>query len=270
MNMPLYRQMLVINLKMFMNYAVGSAFYILLMFWIYPGIAKNSSSLNSLIDGMPEGLGKAFGLENGFGSIGAFISGEYYGLLYLLILSIFCILVSTQLIAKLVDQGSMAYLLSAPTTRTKVALTQAAVLLSGLVLICAVTTLAGFAGYAWFIGDLADFDGTGFVLLNAGALLLFFCIGGISYLISACCNDEKRALTLSGVVTIGFFSLNLIGKISGQLSWMRHISVFSLFDPGEIVGKTADWPVSVAVLAGLGAVAFAAGMIIFRKRSLPL
>ncbi|KAF9127965.1 hypothetical protein BGX30_014523, partial [Mortierella sp. GBA39] len=162
------------------------------MFWIYPGIAKNSGSFKSLIDAMPEGVGKAFGLENGFGSIGAFISGEYYGLLYLLILSIFCILVSTQLIAKLVNQGSMAYLLSAPTTRTK------------------------------------------------------------------------------GVITIGFFSLNLIGKISGQLSWMRHISVFSLFDPGEIVGKTADWPVSVAVLAGLGAAAFAAGMIIFRKRSLPL
>ena len=80
---------------------------------------------------MPQGLTNAFNLGSGFGTVEAFISGEYYGLLLVLILSIFCILFTTQLMAKLVDQGAMAYLLVVPTTRTKVALTQAVVFVTG-------------------------------------------------------------------------------------------------------------------------------------------
>lgn len=60
----------------FMNYALGSAFYIILMFWLYPGIAQNSKAIDELVKSMPEGVGKAFGL-NGFSSAEAFISGEY-------------------------------------------------------------------------------------------------------------------------------------------------------------------------------------------------
>ena len=75
----------------------------------------------------------AFNLGSGFGTVEAFISGEYYGLLLVLIVSIFCILFTTQLMAKLVDQGSMAYLLVDPTTRGKVAMTQAAVFVTGLI-----------------------------------------------------------------------------------------------------------------------------------------
>ncbi|MCJ8010517.1 ABC transporter permease [Paenibacillus sp. KQZ6P-2] len=270
MNMPLYGQMMKNHLRTMSSYAFGSAFYILLMFWIYPSMQTQSESLNALLASMPEGLSKAFGFENGFGSIDAFISGEYYGLLFILILSIFSIMTSTQLMARLVDQGSMAYLLSAPTTRVKVAFTQAIVLLTGLVVITAITTLAGYAGYAWFIGDLNDFNSNSFLLLNVGAFLLFFAVCGISFLISAVSNDEKRALGASGVVVFGFFSLNLVGKISDKLSWMQHISLFSLFDPAGIVKGTVDWMPVVIILLAVGLAGFAAGIILFRKRSLLL
>jgi len=101
MNATLYKQMMKVNMKGFMNYAFGSAFYILLMFWLYPGIAKNAGAIDELVQSMPQGVGKALGL-NGFGSAEAFISGEYYGLILVLILSILCVQVSTQLMAKLV------------------------------------------------------------------------------------------------------------------------------------------------------------------------
>ncbi|BFH64061.1 ABC transporter permease subunit [Paenibacillus azoreducens] len=270
MNMPLYGQMLKNHLRTMTSYAFGSAFYILLMFGIYPSIMEQSASLNELIASMPEGIGRAFGLENGFGTVDSFISGEYYGLLFVLILSIFSIMTSTQLMARLVDQGSMAYLLSAPTTRVKVALTQAVVLLTGLLVITAVTTLAGYGGYAWFIGNLSDFDSKAFLQLNIGAFLLFFAVCGISFFISAVSNDEKRALGISGVIVFGFFSLNLLGKISDQLAWMKNISLFSLFNTAEIVKGTVHWGPVVAILLGVGLAGFAAGVILFRKRSLLL
>lgn len=270
MNMPLYVQMMKSHLQKIASYAFGSAFYILLMFWIYPSMATQSKNLNALLESMPPGLSRAFGFENGFGSVDAFISGEYYGLLFVLILSIFSVMTSTQLMARLVDQGAMAYLLSAPTTRVKVALTQAIVLLTGLLIITAVTTLAGYGGYAWFIGDLNDFNSSNFLLLNVGAFLLFFAVCGISFFISAISNDEKKALGISGIVVFGLFSLNLVGKISEKLSWMQHISLFSLFNTAGIVKGTVNWGPTCGILLGAGLAGFAAGMMLFKKRSLLL
>ncbi len=81
--------MMKIQMKSILNYAIGSAFYMILMVWIYPSIAVNTKSLNEFVKVMPESLLKAFGFENGFGSFESFISGEYYGVILTIILTIF-------------------------------------------------------------------------------------------------------------------------------------------------------------------------------------
>jgi ABC-2 type transport system permease protein len=269
MNATLYKQMMKVNLKGFMNYAFGSAFYIILMFWLFPSIAKNSDAIDGLVQAMPEGVGKAFGL-NGFGSAEAFISGEYYGLILVLILAIVCVQLSTGLMAKLVDQGSMAYLLSTPTTRGKVAFTQASVLVTGLFLIMGVTTLAGFAGNAWFLGSEYEFDTTKFIQMNVSAFLLFFAVGGIAFLVSSLCNDEKKARGISGLIAFGFFSLDLLGKLSDKIHWMRNISIFSLYKPSEIINGNVDMVFISIILTAIGLISFGLAVVLFRRRDLPL
>lgn len=261
--------MMKVNGKGFLNYAFGSAFYILLMFWLYPGIAKSAGAIDELVKSMPAGVGRAFGL-NGFDSAEAFISGEYYGLILVLILSILCVQCSTQLMAKLVDQGSMAYLLSTPTTRGKVAFTQASVLTTGLFLIVAVTTVAGIAGNAWFLGTAYEFDTSRFLLMNAAAFLLFFAVGGIAFLVSSLSNDEKKALGISGIITFGFFSLDLLGKLSEKIDWIKHFSIFSLYQPGEIVNGNAELVFPFLLLAVIGLASFGLAIALFRKRDLLL
>ncbi|UVI28397.1 ABC transporter permease [Paenibacillus spongiae] len=268
MNATLYKQMLKVNIKGFMNYSFGSAFYILLMFWLYPGIASKTEAIDELVQAMPKGIGKAFGL-NGFGSAEAFISGEYYGLILVLILSIVCVQLSTQLMAKLVDQGSMAYLLSTKATRGRVAFTQAAVLVTGLFLIMAITTIAGFAGNAWFLGAEYALDTSTFIRMNAAAFLLFFAVGGISFLVSSLSNDEKKAFGISGMIAFGFFSLDLLGKLSESVDWIRNLSIYSLYQPGEIINGE-DLLLSFILLALIGLISFSLAILLFRKRDLPL
>ncbi|MBO9606833.1 MAG: ABC transporter permease subunit [Paenibacillaceae bacterium] len=269
MNATLYRQMMSVYLKGFLNYAFGSAFYILLMLWLYPGIADNVKAIDDIVNSMPAGVGRAFGL-NGYGTAEAFISGEYYGLILVLILAIVCVQLSTQLMAKLVDQGSMAYLLSTRTTRAKVAISQAAVLASGLLLIFAVTIAAGALGKMWFLGDEFPFDMGRFLVMNAAAFLLFFAVGGISFLVSSLANDEKKAMGISGAITFGFFSLDLLGKLSDKLDWLRDVSIFALYRPGEIVNGTAHLALPFVALAAIGLASFALAVALFRRRDLPL
>lgn len=270
MNLALYKEMLRVNLKGIMNYASGSAFYILFMIWLYPGLAGSTKAIDDLVQAMPEGVGNAFGLNNGFASAEAFISGEYYGLILVLILSIVCVQMSTQLMARLVDRGSMAYLLATPTTRRKVAFTQALVLATSLFIIMAVTTLAGFLGKIWFLDGDYPFNSGRFLQLNTVAFLLFFAVGGLSFLVSSVSNDEKKALGISGAITFGFFTLDLLGKISAKLDGLRYLTVFTFYQPGNIINGTVDvTQVSICLLL-IGLVAFALGIELFRRRDLPL
>ncbi|CAM3095735.1 ABC transporter permease subunit [Paenibacillus lupini] len=270
MNLPLFKQMMKIHAKGMSNYAFGSAFYILLMFWLYPGIADNTGALNELLKSMPEGIVNAFNIQGGFGSMEAFISGEYYGLILPLLLSIFSIMLSTGLMARLVDQGSMAYLLSTPTTRRQIATTQAGVLSTGLLLIMVVTTAAGMLGYIWFIGDKYEFNGARYIQMNVVAWMLFIAASGIAFFLSSIMNDEKKALGTSGFIVFGMFALDMLGKISGSVEWLRYASIFSLYRPSDIAAGNGHPLLAAIILLAIGLASFAAGIIAFSKRDLPL
>ncbi|MNV42101.1 ABC-2 family transporter protein [compost metagenome] len=164
----------------------------------------------------------------------------------------------------------MAYLLIAPTTRRKVATTQALVLTTALLLIMGVTTLAGLLGKAWFLGSEYEFNSGRFAQLNSVAFLLFFAVGGLAFLVSSVCNDEKKALGISGAITFGFFTLDLLGKISDKLEGLRYLTLFSFYQPGKIVQGNVEIIQVSSWLLLIGILAFAIGIELFRRRDLPL
>ncbi|WML43213.1 ABC transporter permease subunit [Neobacillus sp. PS3-40] len=270
MNFSLYKQMMKVNVKGVMNYAIGAAFYMILMVWLYPSMEETAKPLNDMLKVMPAGVTKAFNLQNGFGSFESFISGEFYGLLFTLIVSIFCVMVPIQLMAKLVDQGSMGYLLSTPTTRGKVAFTQASVFVTGLLLISAITTICGIVGVHIFIDNASSFHIDRFIQLNLAAFALFVALGGISFLVSSLSNDEKKALGTSGMIIFGLYSLDIVGKISEKVEWLKNFTIFTLYKPGDIVNGKANITLDCIILFLIGIVAFVIAILIFKKRDLPL
>ncbi|MED1203851.1 ABC transporter permease subunit [Heyndrickxia acidicola] len=255
--------------KNIFSYAFGAAFYVILIIWIYPSVA-HSDALNQVLKQMPSNYLSAFGLQGGMaGNLSGFLAGEYYGLLFIIILMIYSVMTSSQLIARFIDRGSMAYLLSTPNSRVKVAGTQAILLVFGLLMIVLFTTIAGLAGAAWMIkgGNLSV---SRFVTINLMGFLLFFVITGYSFLFSCLFNDEKRALTLSGLLTIIFFALDLAAKLSDRLSWIKSLTIFTCFHPSDIArGGVNIWPSAIG-LAIAGVLLYSIALYIFKKRDLPL
>ncbi|MGG1684258.1 ABC transporter permease subunit [Pseudalkalibacillus sp. NRS-1564] len=268
MNMTLYARMLKVHAKSISSYAIGSALYLLLIIGIYPSIA-DAPGLNELMESMPESFLAAFGMEGGFQHVSDFIAGEYYGLLYIVILSIFCLMTASQLMARHIERGSMAYILATPNSRKKIAFTQSLVLLTGLLIIGLTTALAGVIGTEILIDD-KPFEAMTFMKVNLVGILLFYVISAYSFLFSSLLNDERQALGLSGLLTIVFYGMDLIGKMSDQLDWMVNLSLFSTFRPVEIArGSVEIWP-SMTFLLLLGTVLYALAIMIFAKRDLPL
>ncbi|WP_347548904.1 ABC transporter permease subunit [Pseudalkalibacillus hwajinpoensis] len=268
MNITLYAKMLKVHAKSISSYAIGSALYLLLIIGIYPSIA-DAPGLNELMESMPDSFLAAFGMEGGFQHVSDFIAGEYYGLLYIVILSIFCLMTSSQLMARHIDRGSMAYILATPNSRTKIAFTQAFVLLTGLLIIGLTTAFAGVVGTEVLIDD-KPFEAMTFMKVNLVGILLFYAISGYSFLFSSLLNDERQALGISGLLTIVFYGMDLVGKMSDKLDWLVNLSLFATFRPVEIARGSVDiWP-SVTFLLLLGTFLYGLGIFLFSKRDLPL
>jgi ABC-2 type transport system permease protein len=254
--------------KMLGGFIYGAVAYIVLIIWIYPSIA-DMKGFNDMIAALPEGMRKLIGMENGINSLSDYIAGEFYGMLFLIILMVYVILTSTRLMARLVDQGSMAYLLATPNSRVKIAITQAAVLITGLALIIAFTTLSGIAASEWLISGY-ELDVASFVKLNVLTFLIFSCIAAYCFFFSSVLNDEKKALGLSAGITLLFYMLNMAGKLSDKTEWLLNITVFKLYDPIKMINNETDAVLTGSML-GIGAfVLFTASIIVFKKRNLPL
>src|SRR5699024_10424754 len=143
------KQMMKINMKIFLGFGIGSAAYVTLMTVIFPMISDNIEKIEDVMNIVPEALLRALDMES-ISSYEKFIYAEYYVFFYLFILCVFFILsafviiISINLLAKLVDRGSMAYLLSTRVSRVQIVITQITVLISGLFIVHLITFLAGF------------------------------------------------------------------------------------------------------------------------------
>lgn len=253
MNKSLFNTMLKNKLKTIVSFTLGSIFYLSLVIWIFPSIAE-SQGLNKMLESLPEGFMSAFGFSGGISNMSSFVAGEYYGLLFIIILLINCVSTTTQLIARLVDQGSMAYLLSGGLSRVKIALIQIAVILLSLFIIISITTVSGVIGADIFI-EKNNFNARNFIELNIVTFLLFFVISGYCFLFSCLFNDEKRAIAISGGLSFTFFAIDMVSKISEKLDWMQYLTIFSTFESTDIANGQADIiPISIGM--GLTGVLF--------------
>jgi ABC-2 type transport system permease protein len=267
MNGALFRMMWRLHGKTVWSMALGSLLYVWLIVYVYPSLSPED--LSEMMSKLPPGLMKAFGIEPGVQRLAEFLASKYYTFMFLILLMVYSVMTPVQLVSRLVDRGTMAFLLSASVSRGRVAFTQAAVFLAGLFVICLFTYLGGVTGDRWFL-EKPELNHEAFFLLNLAGFLLFAVLGGISFVISCLMDDEKKAMALSSLIAVLFFALDLAGKLGDKLEWMRRLSLFSLFEPMKLV-KEGD--LGLAVSGGLAAAAlvlFTAGVLIFRSRDLTL
>lgn len=135
---------------------------------------KLGDSLRAMAESMPQ-LFSAFGMADVGTTLLESIIGYLYGILFTAFPGVFIILLSNRLIARYVDNGSMAYLLSVPHKRSKLAGTQAFFMVACLLTMAVyVTLLILIVSEALFPGKL---EKAAFLRVNVGLLGLFLFLG---------------------------------------------------------------------------------------------
>lgn len=263
-NAPLFKASFKKTSKLMLGITAIVIFYLLATAGMY-----DPSGESDLVSSLPEALRDAFGMELGPQTMEGFLATGFYGVSFLLFMIIFSLIVANQLLVNLVDRGSMAYLLTTPVARKKVAGTQAGVIILNLFLIVAATALLGLAGISGVVPD-ADLNISVFLQINIVAFCLLFFISGYAFFFSAAFNETKFAMTASVGLTMLFYVFNVFANSAGNAEWLKYLTVFSTFQPLEIVkGNTNVFLVSFS-LGVAGLMLFLAGIRRFSRRDLPL
>ena len=190
MNWTLYKREMKASWKLLAVFTALLTLYVVMIILMYTPEMLNM--FRQFSETMPQMM-SAFSMDFSSDSLtllGYMVSG-LYGYILILFPMIFSMVRGNGLVARYVDRGSMASLLAAPVKRRTVAVTQMAVLITGIVWMIAYTTALELITVAGYAPGQAD-TGT-LLLLNLGLLSVHLFIGGICFLAS-CVFNEIAAL----------------------------------------------------------------------------
>lgn len=228
---------------------------------------KLGDSLNMMAESMPQ-MFAAFGMADVGTTLLEFVTGYLYGILLVAFPGVYIIILSNRLVAKYVDNGSMAYLLAVPQKRRKIVLTQGIfMLLTLLVMVVYCTVLIIAVGEILFPGEM---DIQGFLRVNIGLLGLLVFFGGACFCASCFFNESKNSSAISTGVVVYSVLVQMISQVGEKFENVKYITPLTLFNvDGLSAGDAKAW-VTCAVLYAVGLFLMGIGIIRFSKRDLPL
>jgi len=225
-------------------------------------------AMDAYLELLPQEMVRAMNFSMIEPNLTGFMAGYFYGFLILLFPLIYTAIMANRAIAGYVDSGSMGFLLSTPNPRWKIALTQAYFLIASIKLLILVTMLMGILiSSALFPGEL---DLWRFVLLNIGAILLYFAISGIGFFASCLFNETRFSLALGAGLPLMFLLMKMLADVDEKLAGIGRASLISLFNPKAILALDSSVLPSFIALFAIGLVLYAAGIVVFSKKDLPL
>lgn len=232
----------------------------------------------SLLSQMPKDVSESL-VELGDLDINHLVIGKvFYQIAGLLLPIVYTILTANNLIAGQVDSGAMAYVLSTPTKRKKVTFTQMTYLVVSLITMFIVIGGVGFIAKL-FTDDSFTISNKQFILLNVGSFISMLAISGICFLASAWFNRSKHSLGLGGGISMFFLVAIILGMFGSEsipaamriesMNLFNYMTIISLFDVTAIL-EGGTYLYGLLILLGIAVLTYAAGILIFDRKDLPL
>lgn len=213
----------------------------------------------------------------------AMLNQMYFTVMGLLPIFILIVIMGNALIVDQVDKGSMAYVLSTPTKRSAVALTQAIFMIFVPLLVVAIVCATRIASSFVFFDEV---NVAKIIVSYVGMYILVEAIGAICYFGSCFFNRSRNSMAFGGGFTVWFFIASLLGMFGSpslvdmgmgveSLNIFNKLTLIGLYDLNSIatIGSGAldtafIW--KFAILAGVAIVFYVAGFMKFKTKDLPL
>ncbi len=254
---------------------------------LYPNLDEDSikeyareQATASLSEQIDEDVAAALQELGNMDIYGLIIGNIFYRIAGILLPMVYVIMVANGLLAGQVDSGSMAYVLSTPTKRRTVTVTQMIYLILSLLAMFVLVTVVSVIS-VWIVGG-NDFtiNFAEILLLNLGAYLTMFAFAGFCFMCSSIFNRSKYSLSIGGGISIFMLVCTILGLFGSsvvpsamridQMNFFNYLSIITLFDATSILSGGLVYLWKFSILALIGIVTFIVGVFAFEKKDLPL
>ena len=241
--------------------------------------AKEQASA-SIMDQIDEEVAAALKELGEMDMYGLIIGNLFYRVAGILLPMVYVIMVANGLLAGQVDSGSMAYVLSTPTKRRTVTVTQMTYLMLSLLAMFLLVTVVSVVSI-WVVGgNNFTINFAEILILNLGAFLTMFAFAGFCFMCSSIFNRSKYSMSIGGGISILMLVCTILGLFGSdvvpaamridQMNFFNYLSIISLFDATSILSGGMDFLWKFGILALIGIVTFIVGVFCFEKKDLPL
>lgn len=245
------------NGKKIAKFSIGIILYEGLLTGVYPLISENPD-VTKIAEAMPSAVKSVFGIseEARVDTFEAYISGQFFARIWAMLMVLYNVETANELLAKMVDDGTIGFLLSTPVPRAELFSTQALLLFSGNALLVLCTLLGLYGGAHRFGIQLKYWRYWRFAILG---FAFYSFIGAYSLFFSALYAKGDLAVTSAAGVTLTCYAMDVAGGLNEKLACVRSLSLFRCYQPQGVLegtvdpaGEIAGLVIGTLILLGLG------------------
>jgi len=167
-----------------------------------------------------------------------------------------------------IEAGTMELLLSYPVTRARLIITLTGSVALILLLISAASLAGSAAGLICF-HTLTSSLLMRLVMIVINMWVLFLLVAGYTLTISAYARESGRAGTWSAGITLVFYVMYFLSRLSDGLSFLRPLNIFNYYQPQKLMFSEGHFLPDTAFLAGAALLFLSAGLRRFVGRDIP-
>jgi ABC-2 type transport system permease protein len=229
-------------------------------FWSAMG---DTGELQSLVEGMPEGIVKALGYDR-IGTPAGYLESTVFGLLGPVLLLVFGISLAARILAAQEEDGTLELELTLPIRRRRVLLERYVALTVQLAVLAMVVgvvviVVAAAQDMGLTTGDLAA--------TTLGLFLLGLALASVGFAAGAATGRKAVALAVGAGVAVAAFMADALAGMLQDGDWLSALSPFGWYLGGEPLTEGVD-PLGFLLLLGLAALALVVAVVTFERRDL--
>ncbi len=229
----------------------------------YESLAADAAGSQQMMAAFPDTIKAVFGMV-GFDL--TTVAG-YFGICFIFIAVILAVhggMLGARLLGDEESGRTSEFLYPKPRSRSQILTSK---LLAGLVLVLAVwlATVVSSVAAIWQFADFSGFE-VDFGRLMAAALLVQLTLFAIG-LLASCVGKARGEMVASLVIGVSY-ALFVAAKLSPDLAWLEHISVFGWFDALDIIEDSRLPMLSVVLSLGVVTLSTGASYVLLKRRDI--
>ena len=244
-------------------WAVGLVGYVALIVSVYPTVRDNPD-LNELVESYPEALRAfiSFGGQFDFTSAAGYLGSELFSFMIPALFLVASVGNGAGSIAGEEDRGTLDLLLSAPLSRTRIALEKLAAMCVEIVGLGLVLWLA-----LWIGARVSSMEISAGNLAAAAAILVVLAIayGAIAFMLGAATGRKGLAVGVTVALAVAAYLVNSLAALVDILEPFQKVSPFYHYAASDPLHQGLH-PWHTLFLLAVGAAAATVGVFLFGRR----